>query len=194
MIINYQGEWESESDTEHGNNEVVDGHEREVQGNILSHEELHGEVLVICRSLNTQVVEEEKGQRHNLFRTCCLVNWKLCGFIVDSGSCNNITSTEMVEKLQLQTRRHPHPYRMQWLNDCGSIKVSSNMRVPILVGAYVDEVECDVVPMHACHLLLGRPWLHDRDVQISERANHLCFNHGGEKYTWLPMTPEEVLS
>jgi hypothetical protein len=61
----------------------------------------------------------------------------------------------MVEKLQLQTRRHPHPYRMQWLNDCGSIKVSSSVRVPISVVAYVDEVECDVVPMHACHLLLG---------------------------------------
>jgi hypothetical protein len=98
----------------------------------------------------------------------------------------------MVEKLQLQIKRHPHSYRMQWLNDCGSIKVSSSARVPILVGAYVDEVECDVVPMHACHLLLGHPWLHDRDVQISERANRLCFNHGGEKYTWLPMTPKEV--
>jgi hypothetical protein len=52
MIINDQGEWESESDTEHGNNEVVDGHEWEVEGNILSHEELHGEALVVCRSLN----------------------------------------------------------------------------------------------------------------------------------------------
>jgi hypothetical protein len=85
----------------------------------------------------------------------------------------------LVEKLQLQTRCHPHPYRMQWLNDCGSIKVSSSVRVPISVGEYVDEVECDVVPMHACHLMLGRPWLHDRDVQISRRANCLCFNHGG---------------
>jgi hypothetical protein len=61
----------------------------------------------------------------------------------------------MVEKLQLQTKRHPHPYRMQWLYDCGAIKVSRSVRVPISVGAYVDQVECDVVPMHACHLLLG---------------------------------------
>jgi hypothetical protein len=134
MIINDRGEWESESDTENGNSEVEDGHEWEVEGSILSHEELHGEALVVCRSLNAQVVEEEKGQRHNLFHTRCLVNSKLCRVIVDSGSYNNIASTEMVERLQLQTRRHPHPYRMQWLNDCGSIKVSSSLRVPISVG------------------------------------------------------------
>ena len=66
------------------------------------------------------------------------------------------------------------------------------MRISISVGDYVDEVERGVVAMHACQLLLGHPWLHDRDVQISGRANRLCFNHGGEKYIWLPMTPEEV--
>jgi hypothetical protein len=93
MIINEQGEWESESDTENGNNEVEAGHEWEVEGNILSHEELQGESLVVCRSLNAHVVEEEKGQRHNLFDTRCLVNSKLCRVIVDSGSCNNIAST-----------------------------------------------------------------------------------------------------
>ncbi|XP_073362328.1 uncharacterized protein [Aegilops tauschii subsp. strangulata] len=192
MIINEQGEWESESDPEGGNNEVEEEQGWEVGGTILSHEELHGEALVVCRSLNAQVVEEEKGQRHNLFHTHCLINSKICRVIVDSGSCNNIASTEMVEKLQLQPKRHPHPYRMQWLNDCGAIKVISNVRIPISVGTYQDDVECDVVPMHACHLLLGRPWLHDHDVQISGRANRLCFVHRGEKFTWLPMTPEEV--
>jgi hypothetical protein len=60
MIINDQGEWESESDTKNGNNEVEDEHEWEVEGNILSHEELQGEALVVCRSLNAQVMEEEK--------------------------------------------------------------------------------------------------------------------------------------
>jgi hypothetical protein len=192
VIINDQGEWESESDTENGNNEVEYGREWEVERNILSHEELQGEALVVCRSLNAQVVEEEKGQRHNLVHTRYHVNCKLYRVIVDSGSCNNIASMEVVEKLQLQTGHHPHPYHMQWLNDCRSIKVSSSVRVPISVGAYDDEVECDVVPMHVYHLLLGHPWLHDRDVQISGRANRLCFNHGGEKYTWLPMTPKEV--
>lgn len=191
MIINARGEWESESDTENGNHEVEDGHEWEVEGNILSHEKLEGEALVVCRSLNAQVVEEEKGQRHNLFHTRRLVNSKLCRVIVDR-QLQQYCKYGDGRKITIATKSHPHPYRMQWLNDCGSIKACSSVRIPFSVGAYVDEVECDVVPMHDCHLLLGRPWLHDRDVQISGRANRLCFIHGREKYTWLSMTPEEI--
>ncbi|XP_073360461.1 uncharacterized protein [Aegilops tauschii subsp. strangulata] len=104
MIINERGEWESESDPEGGNDEVEEEQGWEVGGIILSHEELDGEALVVCRSLNAQVVEKEKGQQHNLFHTHCLVNSKICRVIVDSGSCNNIASTEMVKKLQLQTK------------------------------------------------------------------------------------------
>jgi hypothetical protein len=29
------------------------------------------------------------------------------------------------------------------------------------IGKYSDEVMCDVVPIHASHLLLGRPWQFD---------------------------------
>jgi hypothetical protein len=29
--------------------------------------------------------------------------------------------------------------------------------IAFVVGKYSDEVMCDVVPMHASHLLLGRP-------------------------------------
>jgi hypothetical protein len=34
--------------------------------------------------------------------------------------------------------------------------------VALSIGKYEDEVLCDVVPMHACHLLLGRPWQYDQ--------------------------------
>jgi hypothetical protein len=33
--------------------------------------------------------------------------------IIDSGSCNNMASTALVEKLSLPTRTHPHPYHIQ---------------------------------------------------------------------------------
>ena len=50
----------------------------EVGGTILSHEELDGQALVVCRSLNAKVVEEEKGHQHNLFHTRCHINSKIC--------------------------------------------------------------------------------------------------------------------
>ena len=53
---------------------------------------------------------------------------------------------------------------MQWLNDCGSLHVSNIVTVPFSIGKFHDQVESDVVPMQACQLVLGRPWLFDHDV------------------------------
>jgi hypothetical protein len=53
-------------------------------------------------------------------------------------------------------------------------------------------MECDVVPMQACQLLLGRPWLYDRDVQIFGRTNKLSFVYKGERISLLPLTLEEI--
>jgi hypothetical protein len=38
-------------------------------------------------------------QRNNLFRTACKTKDKVCKVIIDSGSTENLVSTEMVEKL-----------------------------------------------------------------------------------------------
>nr|ABB47285.1 retrotransposon protein, putative, Ty3-gypsy subclass [Oryza sativa Japonica Group] len=42
--------------------------------------------------------------------------------IIDGGSCNNLASAEIVEKLALSTQPHPQPYYIQWLNSSGKIK------------------------------------------------------------------------
>uniref|UniRef100_A0A2N9F9C1 Reverse transcriptase/retrotransposon-derived protein RNase H-like domain-containing protein n=1 Tax=Fagus sylvatica TaxID=28930 RepID=A0A2N9F9C1_FAGSY len=81
-----------------------------------------GDLLVARRVLNVQVKEEESRQRENLFHTRCFVNNKVCSVIIDGGSCTNVASTYLVEKLALTTLKHPHPYRLQWLNECGEIK------------------------------------------------------------------------
>jgi hypothetical protein len=36
---------------------------------------------------------------------------------------------------------------LQWLNGGGEVKVTKQVVVPFLIGKYVDEVLCDVVPM-----------------------------------------------
>lgn len=45
------------------------------------------------------------------------------------------------------------------------------MRVYFSIGSYRDYVDCDVVPMQACSLLLGRPWHYDRDTVHHGRTN-----------------------
>jgi hypothetical protein len=43
--------------------------------------------------------------------------------------------------------------------------VNRQVMISFSVGKYKDEVLCDIVPMHATRLLLGRPWQFDRKVK-----------------------------
>lgn len=67
----------------------------------------------------------------------------------------------MVEKLGLKKKKHHRPYKLRWLNDETEIKIAEQITVPFSVGKYCDQVVCDVVPMQADHILLGRPWQFD---------------------------------
>jgi len=64
----------------------------------------------------------------------------------------------LVDKLNLKIIPHPRPYKLHWINDGGGgdINVKNQVKVKLLVKNYVDDVLCDVVPMEACHVLLGR--------------------------------------
>jgi hypothetical protein len=85
--------------------------------------------------------------------------------IIDSGSYTNIASVTLVRKLGLNTIKHERPYQLQWLSECGVVMVNRQVMISFSVGKYKDEVLCDIVPMHATHLLLGRPWQFDRKVK-----------------------------
>jgi hypothetical protein len=69
----------------------------------------------------------------------------------------------MMEKLNLKTEPHAHPYKLQWLKKGNDIQVTKKCLVQFSIGKnYKDEVLCNVVPMDVCHILLGRPWQFDR--------------------------------
>ena len=74
------------------------------------------------------------------------------------GSCTNVVSANLVELLKLPTLRHPRPYKLQWLNDSGEVRVNKQAKILIILGNYKDEILCDVVPMNACHVLFGEHW------------------------------------
>ena len=99
------------------------------------------------------------------FHTRCYVQNKVCSVIIDGGSCTNVTSTTLVEKLGMSTSKHSWPYILKWLNNSGEVRVNKQVLISFSIGKYEDEVLCDVVPMQARRLLLGRPWQFDRKVK-----------------------------
>ena len=117
---------------------------------------------------------------------------KGCFVIIDGGSCANLASTYMVEKLGLPTIKHPEPYTLQWMNECGIVKVKSQVLVSFSPGDYSDKVLCDVVPMQACHMLLGRPWQYDKQALYNSFNNMYSFTHNRKPFTLIPLSMVEV--
>ena len=98
----------------------------------------------------------------------------------------------MVDKLNLPTIKHPRPYTLQWLNDGEGIQVTNQAMVAFSVKNYHDEILCDVVPMQASHILLGRPWMYDRNVMHNGRTNAYSLVMNGEPITLKPLSPKSV--
>ncbi|RDX82127.1 hypothetical protein CR513_37122, partial [Mucuna pruriens] len=75
----------------------------------------------------------------------------------DGGSCMNLASERLVTKLALPIVIHLRSYKLQWVGERGELVMECQVEVSITIGKYEDKVLCNVVPMEAIHLLLGRP-------------------------------------
>ncbi|XP_020258806.1 uncharacterized protein LOC109835232 [Asparagus officinalis] len=118
----------------------------------------------VVRRLLLAPKAEEPPQRHNIFRTRCTVQQKICDVIIDSGSSENIVSRHMVEKLGLKTEKHPAPYKIGWIRKGNDVQVDEVCRVSFSIGrTYVDEAMCDVVEMDACHIGKDNVYIFKKD-------------------------------
>jgi hypothetical protein len=184
-------EWESLKEEEE------EEPEEETEEEASTHEEVveqadEGEMLVLRRALNVQKSSKDE-QRENIFHSRCTVLGKVCSLIIDYGSCANVISVSMIEKLNLQTSAHPHPYNIQWLNQSKGLQVNSRCLVTFSIGKnYQDQLWFDVIPMDACHVLLGRPWLFDRRVMHNGYLNTYSFTKDGKKITLAPLSPSQL--
>jgi hypothetical protein len=93
-----------------------------------------------------------------------------------------ILSQNLVEKLKLETKNHPHPYNLKWLQTVIEMEVNKRCLVEFSIGKdYTDVVMCDVVHIVACHSLLGRPWQYDRRAIHDGYKNTCSFVKDGVK-------------
>ncbi|RDY00745.1 hypothetical protein CR513_16037, partial [Mucuna pruriens] len=110
MILMDNGEIENESSSGDEMSPLEDCSDVEVA------KPIHGVVLVTRRALSIQPKKDGDVE--------CHINDKVYSMIIDNGSCTNVAGTLLVEKLNIQIEKHPNPYRLQWLNDCGDIRMA----------------------------------------------------------------------
>ncbi|XP_071928112.1 uncharacterized protein [Coffea arabica] len=155
------------------NGEVISNEEEEYEGmpplveeEIESDEELptNEEIgyLVVQKVLTTRAKEEEiEAQRDNLFYTRCHIKDKVCSIVIDSGSCANVASLLMVERLGLPTIKLPKSYRLQWLNNEGDVRVFRQVKES--KDIFSEDVPDGLPPLrgieHQIDLIPGAPLL-----------------------------------
>ena len=149
MILEDDCEITSESSHSEPSSEEESAEEEEIP---------EGDLFIVRRMLGGIAKESEESQRENIFHTRFLIQGRVCSLIIDGGSCTNVASTRLVKKLNLETKPHPRPYKLQWLSEEGELRVDKQVEIQFSIGKYKDKILCDVVPMEASHMLLGRPW------------------------------------
>jgi hypothetical protein len=155
---------------------------------------LSGLNMQLKRVHNETCMTADRDQQWNLFQAQCIIKGKACKLMIDSGSYCNGISKAVVEALGLSTWRILEPRHVEWVNSCGMLKITHKVRVPFTVDDYVDEVECDVLPLEVCGLLLGRPWQYDHNAMHAGRANTYSFMHDGKQRTLKPMRDDQIKS
>ena len=111
--------------------------------------------------------------------------------IIDGGSTNNLVSTKVIEKLNLQKTRHPIPYKVSWLQNGHQLLVSEQCEIELIIGNYKDTILCDVIPMDVYHILLGRPWQYDRSAKHDGRNTVYESEKDEIKHKLMPLQEKE---
>jgi len=147
---------------------------------------------MIIITLQNQPSHQELTQRENIFQKRCKVLENACSLIGDSGSCCNCCSTRLVENLALLILPHLKPYKLQWINNDKGMVFNQQVEVKFSTRNFEDSVLYDIVLMEACHILLGRPWLFERETIHHGHTNEITFTLQERKIVLHPLTPSQV--
>ena len=137
-------------------------------------------INIMCR---VGEVPETDDPRERLFTVKMQVKTTLVDAVIDSGNQKNLISRAVVKSLGLTTSKHPSPYPLGWIQKEGSLEIVEQCTFKFAFDEqYIDEVTCDVVPLDVCHVMLGSPYLWDRDATLYRREQKYSFVKNGRTF------------
>jgi hypothetical protein len=126
-----------------------------VQGKVSSH----------ASSSSTIPSPEIEMKKSELFHIRVVSKHTKVDTLFDLGSQINLMSEVTIKNLGLETIPHPKPYPLGWVCDDAKLQVTRQCRLKFAIASkLVDEVELGMVLLDICGIILGIPYLYDRNV------------------------------
>ena len=85
-----------------------------------------------------------------------------------------------------------NPYCLKFPCKEGELVVDQQVLMSFTIEKHKDVVLCDVAPIEACHILLGKPWQIERNVKHHRKSNKISFIYEGHKIKLAPLSPKET--
>jgi len=101
----------------------------------------------------------------------------------DSSSQVNFISEVIVKKLGLETIPHPKSYTLGCVCDDAKLQVTRQCRLKFVIASkLVYEVKLDVISLDIYGIILGSPYLYDRNAIFFQKENKYHLTKGGVEY------------
>jgi len=123
-----------------------------------------------------------------IFPSRCHIKNKVYSMIIDNGICINVTSTNLVRKLNVTTTKHSILYKLWWLNECADVIVTKYVLFSFSVKRYKNKILNDDVSMCAAYLLLQ----FDRKIKHDDFKNRYALEKDMKWYTFAPLLPRQM--
>lgn len=110
-------------------------------------------MVCVIQHLLCSTPQADNTQRKKIFEGKCMVNGKVCKLVIDTCSCENLISQNLVNHFKLE--RHDS-YTIGWIKKGVNTRVTKQCNLPLFLGKYYrSNVLCDVVDMDASMFFLG---------------------------------------
>jgi hypothetical protein len=87
--------------------------------------------------------------------------------LFENGSQVKLISESIVKKSGLNRKPHRKPYSLGWVCDDAKLQVKKKCKIGFAITTkFFDEVELDVLHLHICGIVLGIPYLFDRNAMF----------------------------
>ena len=99
-----------------------------------------GQSLMNHKSLfSPKIPTKDDWLRPSIFRPTCAIKDCKCHLIMDGGSCENVVSREVIDKLKLLTEKQPTPYKLSWFKCGNEVLVTCKALVSFSIGGRYHE-------------------------------------------------------